>query len=131
MRRVVVAVGASLLLAACSGTPPPEGPRLAVIIVVDGLSQEMLLEHREIYTAGLARLLDEGRVEAACHYRHLNTSTGPGHASIATGAPPRVHGIVSNRWMEPGADGELRSILCTVSDPDSPIGESERAAGSA
>src|SRR5262249_4787430 len=55
----------------------------------------------------LKRLLDEGRVETACRYRHLNTETGPGHSSLSTGAPPRVTGIVANQWFEPQPDGSI------------------------
>ena len=40
-------------------------------------------------------------MERNAHYAHLNTETGPGHASLGTGAPPRVTGIVANRWFEP------------------------------
>src|SRR5262249_39927968 len=57
---------------------------------------------------GLARLLADGQVEAETRYAHLNTETGPGHASLGTGAPPRVHGIVANRWFEGG-----RRVYCT------------------
>jgi hypothetical protein len=62
--------------------------------------------------AGLKRLLDEGQVEAGCRYRHLNTETGPGHSSLSTGAPPRVTGIVANRWFEQNPDGSIREVGC-------------------
>ena len=61
---------------------------------------------------GLKRLLEEGRVETECHYRHLNTETGPGHSSLSTGAPPRVSGIVANRWFEQNSDGSIREVGC-------------------
>jgi predicted AlkP superfamily pyrophosphatase or phosphodiesterase len=80
-----------------------ETPRLAVIIAVDGLSWERLNAARPWLSDGLKRLLDEGTVETACRYGHLNTLTGPGHASLATGVPPRLHGIPSNHWFVPGA----------------------------
>jgi hypothetical protein len=90
--------------------PPPARPQLAVVISVDGLSFDRLEAYRPWYVAGLKRLLDEGRVETACRYRHLNTETGPGHSSLSTGAPPRVTGIVANRWFERLPDGGLRLI---------------------
>jgi len=92
---------------------PDAPPRLAVIMAVDGLSWPRLTQYRPLYTAGLKRLLDEGLVATNARYRHLNTETGPGHASLATGAPPRVHGIVANRWFETGPDGKLRQVYCT------------------
>jgi hypothetical protein len=71
-----------------------------VIVSIDGLSWEWLSHYRPWFESGLKRLLDEGQVEANARYRHLNTETAPGHASLSTGAPPRVTGVVSNRWWE-------------------------------
>src|SRR5258705_7901184 len=99
MRRLLVlafAIGVLAGALADAGqrvTPAPSGPRkprLAVIIVVDGLSWDRLDSWRPWFTSGLKRLLDEGAVATACRYGHLNTETAPGHASLATGAPPRV-----------------------------------------
>lgn len=88
--------------------------KLAVIVSVDGLGWARLSGYRPWFTGGLKRLLDEGQVEADCHYAHLNTETGPGHASLGTGAPPRVTGIVANRWYEAaGAGVPLKRLYCT------------------
>jgi len=92
---------------------PASTPKLAVLIAVDGLSQERLMVYWPWYVSGFKRLLDQGLVETECHYQHLNTETGPGHSSLGTGAPPRVTGIVANKWFETDADGSLRSIYCT------------------
>ncbi|MBK6405596.1 MAG: alkaline phosphatase family protein [Holophagales bacterium] len=96
-----------------ASTPPAQSPKLAVLVSVDGLQMKRLLDYRPYFVAGLKRLLDEGHVERNAHYAHLNTETGPGHASLGTGAPPRVTGIVANRWFEPRADGSLRPVYCT------------------
>ena len=98
---------------------PPEPVKLVVIVSVDGLSWPRLESYRPWYEAGFKRLLKEGRVETSCFYRHLNTETGPGHASLGTGAPPSVHGIVANRWFEANSNGVgLRRLYCTdQSDP--------------
>ncbi len=93
--------------------------RLGVMISVDGLSQESLIAHRAAYVAGLKRLLDEGRVHAATHYNHMNTETGPGHASLGTGAFPCRHGIVANEWFEADAAEKLRRAYC-VDVPNGP-----------
>jgi hypothetical protein len=81
-----------------------------VIVSIDGLSFGRLEQYRTWYTGGLKRLLDEGWVETECRYRHLNTETGPGHSSLSTGAPPRVTGIVANRWFQRLPDGGVRVI---------------------
>ena len=109
------------LLLFCPGSPrlaaaaPPgvvPAPRLVVLVSVDGLSCYWLEHYRPWYQAGLRRLLMESRVEAACRYRHLNTETGPGHSSLSTGAPPRVTGIVGNRWFVLAQDGSIRGLNC-------------------
>jgi hypothetical protein len=103
---------APALLGAPAPTPPLT-PKLAVVISVDGLGWARLEGYRPLYTAGLKRLLDEGFAERAARYEHLNTETGPGHASLGAGAPPRVTGIVLNSWFEYGKDGALQNVYCT------------------
>jgi hypothetical protein len=118
----VLAVAAPLLALAAAqpvrrAVPaPPSRPRLVVVVSIDGLSFARLESYRAWYTGGLKRLLDEGRVETACRYRHLNTETGPGHSSLSTGAPPRVTGIVANRWFQRMPDGSLR-VINSVDQP--------------
>jgi hypothetical protein len=106
-----------------SGEAAPERPKLAVILSIDGMGFARLEQYRPWYVAGLKRLLDEGLVETACRYRHLNTETGPGHSSLSTGAPPRVSGVVANRWFERASDGSLRVVAAVQQrDTTSPSG---------
>jgi hypothetical protein len=106
-----------------SAASPARFPKLAVVVSIDGLSFSRLEEYRGWYVAGLKRLLDEGYVERAARYHHLNTETGPGHAALGTGSPPRVTGIVANRWFEARQDGSLRVVYCTDErEPSSPDG---------
>lgn len=116
LSRVRAALGLAILLLA-SGVPcaaaPAQPVKLVVVVSVDGLSYPRLDRYRPWFQAGFKRLLSEGQVQTGCHYAHLNTETGPGHASLGTGAPPRVHGIVANRWVEAGPDGKLRRLYCT------------------
>jgi arylsulfatase A-like enzyme len=106
------AAASSVAAAAAAGSAgrSPNAPALVVVVSLDGLSWQRLESYRPWYTSGLKRLLDEGRVETGARYQHLNTETAPGHASLATGAPPRVHGVVANRWIEAAPDGTLRSV---------------------
>src|SRR5262245_50557392 len=115
--RSLAIAGALLLLvrapvARAQRAAAPAVPRLAVVVSVDGLSWDRLVVYRPWYVAGLKRLLDESRVEASARYRHLNTETAPGHSSLSTGSPPRVTGIVANRWFEMAADGTVRALYC-------------------
>ena len=101
----------SPLASAAPATPPV---KLVVIVSVDGLSWPRLKGYEPWYEAGLKRLLTESQVEVNSHYAHLNTETCPGHASLGTGAPPRVHGIVGNRWAEANPNGQgVRRLYCT------------------
>jgi hypothetical protein len=116
-RRILgsLVVAASVLAPSFSG--PAARPRLAVVIVVDGLSYDRLDRLRPWLTSGLKRLLDEGAVATGCRYAHLNTETAPGHASIATGAPPRVHGVPLNEWFLPSRDGTSMIPIYSASQP--------------
>jgi hypothetical protein len=129
MRRVLaVCLAIAFAQAGTGGAAPArravdDAPRLAVIIAVDGLSWARLSAVRPRLSGGLRRLLDEGTVETECRYEHLNTLTAPGHASLATGAPPRVHGIPSNHWFVPGSDKSGMVDVYAGSQPRS--GEAE------
>jgi hypothetical protein len=112
IRSAAAALATTAVLAPVSApsAPPAERPSLCVILSLDGVSIDRLERYRPWYVAGLKRLLDEGQVETGARYRHLNTETSPGHAALSTGSPPRVHGVVANRWIEARADGSLRSV---------------------
>ena len=53
---------------------------------------------RDLYRHGLRRLMDEGVIFPRVEYPYAITFTAPGHATLATGAPPAVTGIVANGW---------------------------------
>ena len=72
-------------------------PRLVVLLVIDQLPRWGFDARRAHYQHGLARLLRDGRLVTA-EYPYAITSTAPGHAALATGAPPSVTGIVANVW---------------------------------
>lgn len=116
LRGAWIALLALLPLApAASAAPAQSGPvKLVVIVSVDGLSWTRLTGYRDWYEAGLERLLTESQLQVNANYGHLNTETCPGHASLGTGAPPRVHGITANQWFEMKPDGTgLRRLYCT------------------
>ena len=81
--------------------PPAEGtPRLVLLVVSDQFRHDSLERGRPLFTGGLARLLDEGVSFDAAHHGHAVTSTGPGHASIASGVHPAGSGVVGNGWFQ-------------------------------
>ena len=89
-------------LAACPRHVPVDSertkPRLVVLIVIDQWPTWMFEREQKYYTAGLARLVREGAIVSAAEIPYANAFTAVGHASIATGAPPRETGIVGNYW---------------------------------
>ena len=76
-------------------------PKLVVGIVVDQMRQEYLLRfHAKFGNDGFKRLMGEGYMLKNAHYNYVPTYTGPGHASIYTGATPAIHGIIGNDYYE-------------------------------
>jgi hypothetical protein len=87
---------------------PAEPPRLVVLCSVDQLASWVFDQGAPHFAkdGGFRRLLDRGVRFTHCAYQHACSETGPGHATIGTGAPAAVHGIVRNAWWSP-ADGKL------------------------
>jgi len=121
------APGAAPRPAAPEAAQAPRRPRLVVLIVVDQLSTWAFERDRPLYRGGFARLLREGAYVRAGELPYANTFTAPGHATIGTGAPPSVHGVVGNTWYrrEEGAERPAEY------DPDAapfPVGPSQDGA---
>ena len=84
-----------------AGRAVPEGaPRLVLVIVVDQMRGDYLERFGPLLNHGLARLVREGIVFTDAHHFHAATETAPGHATLATGAFPKRHGIVANSWFD-------------------------------
>jgi predicted AlkP superfamily pyrophosphatase or phosphodiesterase len=103
-----------------------------VLVVLDGLGPEFV--SREL-TPRLMALAESGGMALAGGLAELVASTGPGHATLLTGASLVEHGVLANRVF--GADGAIdrdprvrvatilkrardagRSAALLVSDPD-------------
>ena len=119
-------------LVACR-TPAPEPPvsvkppRLVVLIVIDQLPSWGFERDRPLFTGGFARLLREGGYVRRGELPYASSFTSPGHATIATGTVPRIHGIVGNRWWrrdeqrERGAEFDRTAPLLAVVPLDQPL----------
>ncbi len=120
-----------LALAAAGGLlpaqilPPAARPRLVVLCVVDQLPSWVYAqaEPHLAATGGFRRLARDGVTFPLCAFEHACTETGPGHATIGTGAPASAHGIVRNTWWSP-TDGA--KVYCVGDEaealPDLPDG---------
>jgi predicted AlkP superfamily pyrophosphatase or phosphodiesterase len=116
MRRLWIAVALALIASPIRPGAQAGRPRLLVVIVVDQLRADELDLYQKRWRGGFRTLLDQGAHFPDAEYPYLNTATCAGHATIATGALPRRHGIVLNRWWDRAAG---RSTTCT-DDPGSP-----------
>ena len=91
-----------------------EPPKLIIAILVDQLRYDYLERFHDQFTDGGFKLLTEkGAFMTFAHYNYAPTTTGPGHASVFSGTPPSVHGIIANDWF----DKRTRKMVNCVSDP--------------
>ncbi len=101
-----VVIGVGLFTAPRPAVPAPPAERrvkLAVLVVFDQMRGDYLERWRPLFGPdGFARLQRDGAWFTHCHYPYGVTTTGPGHASMLTGACGDAHGIVSNDWIEDG-----------------------------
>ncbi len=88
-------------------------PKLVLQITVDQLRADMPLKLLDRLPAGGFRYLyEQGAVYHNAHHRHSNTETVVGHATLATGAYPSGHGMITNLWF----DKELGRAVYNVED---------------
>ncbi len=96
-------------VAACGqNTSPPGDTRLVVMIVIDQFRGDYPGAYqRHFVEGGFKRLMHDGAWLTNAHLQYGCTATGPGHATLGTGAYPSEHGIVGNNWIVPKAGGNL------------------------
>lgn len=80
-------------------TPGAGPPRLIVLAVLDGMRRDYFDRHTAALPT-LDRLRRQGAWFSDARVNFLPSITGPAHATIATGADPRVHGIVANSLFD-------------------------------
>ena len=78
---------------------PVEPPKAIFIAVLDGARHDLIERHASALPT-LRRLKDEGAWIADTQVDYLPSLTSVGHASIATGAEPRIHGVVANTMFD-------------------------------
>ncbi len=76
-------------------------PKLVVGIVIDQFRPDYLTRYADHFSPnGFKRLLLNGHQNKNTHFNYIPTYTGPGHASVYTGATPKTHGIIANSWYD-------------------------------
>ena len=84
-----------------------------VVLVVDQMRADYVDQFRADWTAGLKRLVSDGAWFSNAAYPYLGTYTCAGHATVATGAFPHLHGIMQNQWWDRAT---RRLVACTDDD---------------
>jgi predicted AlkP superfamily pyrophosphatase or phosphodiesterase len=98
-------------------------PKLVVGIVVDQMRQEYLYRFETKFgEGGFKRLMNNGFMLTNAHYNYVPTFTGPGHASVFSGATPSVHGIIGNDWWDKNLK---KTVNCVEDDRQKPVGNPE------
>ena len=103
--------------------PGSDPPRLVVTVVWDGVGDNTLRAHPEVWPF-LSRLMRRGTSYSEMTIGSTPSNTAPIHTSLATGAFPEDHGIISVRqlddsgaWVDSWEDEDPATLkLATVAD---------------
>lgn len=86
-------------------------PKLILQITVDQLRGDLPTRYYDrLGKGGFKYLWDKGVVYSDAHHPHANTETIVGHATLATGAYPSIHGMVGNLWFDRDAGHTVYNI---------------------
>ncbi len=86
-------------------------PRLVLQITVDALRGDLPTRYYDrLGENGFRYLWEKGTVYADAHHAHANTETIVGHATLATGAMPAVHGMIGNVWFDRSENRTMYNI---------------------
>lgn len=89
---------------------PSEKPKLIVQVVVSQMRFDYLNRYWEKFSDNGSKLLiNEGTYCRNARYNYLLTQAYPGVATIATGANPSVHGIISDKWYNRNTGNEVEA----------------------
>ena len=112
-----------------SPASPAAGVRLVVLIVVDQLPSWSFEPLSPTLRGGFRRLLEHGVYVPRMQVPYGIPLTAPGHATLATGVPPAVHGVLGNAWFRRAAERGAERVMDADEDPASPIFRLAPAAG--
>ncbi len=107
MRQLIFALLAFTL------TIAQEKPKLILQITVDQLRGDLPTKFmKNMGEGGFRYLQKKGIWYTNANYGHSNTETVVGHTTLATGADPAVHGMISNVWF----DRETKKLVYNIED---------------
>lgn len=89
---------------------PSEKPKLIVQVVVSQMRFDYLNRYWDKFgDNGFKQLVNEGTYCRNARYNYLLTQAYPGLATIATGANPSVHGIISDKWFNRNTGNQVEA----------------------
>lgn len=89
-------------------------PRMVVNVTIDGLRSDLLDAFMPLYGEdGFRRLMADGKVYTHAQFPNDNLNRASSVATIATGAVPYDHGIISRRWLDRST---LRPLYCVADE---------------
>ncbi|HVE87555.1 MAG TPA: alkaline phosphatase family protein [Myxococcales bacterium] len=93
-------------------------PRLTLVVTIDSLGTDQLLRMRPRFKGpGLGTLMAQGAFFPNTRVEYADAHTGPGHATLVTGANPWRHGVIGNDLLN-RATLKLEPVFA---DADHPI----------
>ncbi|MBX5480297.1 MAG: alkaline phosphatase family protein [Myxococcaceae bacterium] len=116
MSRSLLALCAALAVASAPAASWAKAPRLTLVITIDSGGTDVFQRARPNFKSGLAQAISQGAYFPHVRYPYAETVTAAGHATLATGASPWRHGVVSNHIINRGT-GKAEAIFY---DPDHP-----------
>lgn len=130
-RSLIAGLGLASLGSGLAPAPAAEAlfaspPRLILLVAVDQMRYDYLPRFADGFTGGFRRLAKEGAVFTNAHLDHYPTVTAVGHATMLTGAPPSMSGIIGNDWYDRAA----RRNVTAVEDPQTRLVGASDGAGS-
>ncbi len=118
LRCLLVSLLAIVVVPSIHAQTSDKDVRLVLQITIDGLRADLLSRYSNRFGEGGFKLLKQhGTIFANAHYQHANTETIVGHATLATGAHPSVHGMTGNVWF----DAEAGELSYNIEDAGAPI----------
>jgi predicted AlkP superfamily pyrophosphatase or phosphodiesterase len=109
-----------------------EKPKLVLLIVIDQFRSDYLTRFKKLFkpaygtngeVGGFEYLTTEGAYYPFAEYDILQSMTGPGHATILTGAYPYQSGVPVNEWYNANLKKKIESVedATTKSVPESTL----------
>ena len=138
--RIAVALGLTASFFFSAAGQADDKPKLILQITVDQLRGDLPTRYYDrLGSGGFRYLWESGTVYRNAHHMHANTETIVGHATLATGTHPSVHGMIGNLWFDRESgfttynveDANYRLLTAGADvDADTEIDPTQRAARS-